>query len=790
MTVARPRTSKKKDIQAAVLVLALAAAAAGAPLAVLTVPAAHAALWELDQDLRDTYRPDVTLTDNGHGEMILAVRGDNRNPTSPADHPWGLTYLASCGGVEGLLVGHLPQWTRAYITVQQNEVAGQSNAILLRITNHTIGGGPHVPNIYLDPVDSYAVNTPFTRYESADLRNLPYSSGVYVYPTPDSLDGALDVWKGHRALVSVYTHTADGRSQQISLWGNARQTVAAGTHLNSYVVTEGNSEAAPLAGLAALDAAWARAHVDGEVGTSAGGLGRSDISMLIAAYPAALQSGFNTFLLMGHGALFGASESTTMRVEKGDMLFVLTNDNSTIDVSGGGLVQTAEIDWGQRAGTLPGAADGSGGPGLSPGWWTMRQIQLGAAAGGTHTLIAHDSALDYTLWWHIRPLYDLGTTGSYGSQALVIPKYLLSNQASLVCSVWAYEARMVPRTTSLVSWSTGQAQAGDRPVATLIGTATAVVSRECDPDDNPPLPAARWVATLRPNFFDLTPDDYCSVPDASLQPGAQPTVPRGSGLAALNHTIHIDVPDEPTPIQVHGSMHYTLIKDRSAERHPDKVTLRLSPGPCTNANSCFAAGHTFRIPPSVSEPPCTPSSSGVLCIPPDMSCTARGVTSGATQTIQFTAGDRSNLAIFLGPGIPITDPIQLDCTGVWLQDEGPNEERYATAVAHGPYAFSKIIPAKQPYFQQIAADLDANALGWGTGAGLDTGFMGVGFIATMVTLSAMAGFRKSHVPASLIIFYSIIAAAVYFDVVSIAEGVMAGVLVFVVVGIFAVGLRR
>ena len=61
---------------------------------------------------------------------------------------------------------------------------------------------------------------------------------------------------------------------------------------------------------------------------------------------------------------------------------------------------------------------------------------------------------------------------------------------------------------------------------------------------------------------------------------------------------------------------------------------------------------------------------------------------------------------------------------------------------------------------------------------------------TMVVLSATAGFRKAHIPASLIVFYSIIAAATYFQVIDVPTGILSGVLVLVIVGIFAVGLKR
>ena len=755
----------------AVVIVIVAAAAAW----YYTLPVeADAAIWLLDEDQRTAYAPAVELTDNGNGEMVLRVWGDRRNTAAPAPYPWGLTYMATCGGLPGTLITHVPQWTYGYISHVNTASGSASQADTLPITNRTLGGGWHIPGGVDVPTGTYALDGLATTFESAATqRPLPYRSGTTVIPMPDTAASQADMWRDHRVIVKVYTTTAYTDGQAIEIWGNPSDDHDDSVYISSYIATKG-SGGANLAGLAARnDAVWMSTQVHGDVGTSdAGGLGRADFVALAAGYPAALQPGFTTLMLMGHGALHGAGETLTVHADRGDMMIITTTDNSTIDTAGWQVAGT--VDMRNRVIELPASAGAAGGPEARTAW-DMHTWMAGAATAGPATLVTHDSAADYTLWWHVRPLYDLGTTSTHDSQSMVIPKYLLSNQGTITCSVWAYEAELFERQDSLTRWVLGsQLQAGAR-LSTFIGAASANVTRECDPADNHAMPATRWTSLLRPSFFDITPDTYCSVPASELEPGAVP--PAGPGAAAppspyapLNHTVSVAIPEEVSG-PLYGHVAYSYAKN-SVNEDMKTVRLRIIPIDDQGARRAFTDQAGNRIQSYTA----TDGTSGITC-------SARPV-SGNDEP--WTPAIINARTMIIGT-VSVYESIQLRCENLavsWADGAG-NHTVLET--------FDKTIPAYRPYFRTIVMDLESDVWGWGTGTdadGFQSNFMGVGFLMTMVILSATAGFRKAHVPASLIIFYSVIAAATYFKVVDVPTGILSGILVLVIVGIFSVGLKR
>ena len=87
-------------------------------------------------------------------------------------------------------------------------------------------------------------------------------------------------------------------------------------------------------------------------------------------------------------------------------------------------------------------------------------------------------------------------------------------------------------------------------------------------------------------------------------------------------------------------------------------------------------------------------------------------------------------------------------------------------------------------YVSLIKSLDANEFGWG---GQDA--FGLGIIASLAFFSAMAGFQRYSLPASLVIFISVIATFVFFGILELDEAIFASILVLVILGIFQRGHR-
>ena len=406
-----------------------------------------------------------------------------RNPAAPAERPLGLTYLATCGGLDGTLITHVPQWTWMQAATQDDAVYYMNSLQTLPVTNRTVGGGWRIPGGVNVAVDSYVLNTPTITYESPQAYALPHTGPAVSIPAPDAADGRPDMWRDRRAIIEAYTHGQAAQPHRLLVWGNSWHDQGAVTALTTYVATQGN--AVPVGQTANTwpqDWPWIQSQVPGAAGVSVTSLGRTAYGALAAAYPADLQGTHTTLMLMAHGILHGAGETLTLRLDRGDMVIVTTSDNSTIDTSGMVVANQADLNA-QVTARLP-----AGGQ-AAENAWAMNTWIGGAAVAGPATIVTHDTGADYTLYWHVRPVYDLGRTASYSSQQMVIPKYLISNQASLTCSVWAFEANLLSRATSLLAWTHTNAH-GDRRLTSYVGAASADVVRECDPGGQSP-PAGR-----------------------------------------------------------------------------------------------------------------------------------------------------------------------------------------------------------------------------------------------------------------------------------------------------------
>lgn len=717
-------------------------------------------IWEVSQSLWDEYKPVVNVADNGHGEMVITIDGDTTDQgIDDTVYPWGVAYIAQCGGIDGLFITGLPIWSWQLVEPITNVGIGRL-AHNIPIAERNIGGAWQSLPHHSDLASNYYADLVYRLYEDSENRLLANARIDHVVLIGETRSGQPDIWaENPMTLVRFYATTVGPASVRVEFQSNT--PLAQTTHnYEGPSRPSGNSVVMKTWLFRPSDATFGYLSHTPQVGVSFDNvgatqnyIGRHDVTMLTATYPAAIQQNFRTMQLIASGHVFGA-ETLTLNAERGDMFISISRDNSTVSTSGWTVVATAPMhsqDESRRA-----IADYAVAYTPSDSRWRYTLEQAIATQAGAATLISHDTATDYTLWWHLRPLYDLKTAGDYGHQEIIIPKYLLSNDAHLTCSVWAYTGGIVPDGSSNYvarPWSASSGATGATTWA--LGSVSANLTRECAPRDNLAMPATRWRALTTINFFDLTPDDYCSTPEDQLNRPTTPPITPGPSLAAFNRSIPFyRAPDGLTPQPLHGYVNFQYVP----EQKPGRMRLAL-----------VADGPTEGVVYSVENP------SGSFC-----RARALGVTEGPRPFL-WTVDPPWTLAT-----LPQDRPLQLQCKGITVRSADASE-------VYGPYSFNITIPAYRPQFYNIVDDLNADVFGWGTGEdadGFQEQFMGVGFLAAMIMLSATAGFRKAHVPASLLIFFSIIALAAFFSLIDISTAVLSGILVVVIVGICSVGIRR
>ena len=75
---------------------------------------------------------------------------------------------------------------------------------------------------------------------------------------------------------------------------------------------------------------------------------------------------------------------------------------------------------------------------------------------------------------------------------------------------------------------------------------------------------------------------------------------------------------------------------------------------------------------------------------------------------------------------------------------------------------------------------ESNQFGWGG----DTNFLGLGIVGVMCLMSAMVGFNRKHLPASAVIFITLIGAFGYFGLLNVTETVMGALVMLAILMVF------
>ena len=120
------------------------------------------------------------------------------------------------------------------------------------------------------------------------------------------------------------------------------------------------------------------------------------------------------------------------------------------------------------------------------------------------------------------------------------------------------------------------------------------------------------------------------------------------------------------------------------------------------------------------------------------------------------------------------DPIQISCEFDLEQPDGTISK----------HAYLEKSVATKPAFVDIISEIQDNRFGWGGG-----NLLGIGFMGVMVILSAMAGFNRVSLPASMIVSVSVITLAAFFGLITIPQYVITAVIVIAILGIFQRGHR-
>lgn len=114
--------------------------------------------------------------------------------------------------------------------------------------------------------------------------------------------------------------------------------------------------------------------------------------------------------------------------------------------------------------------------------------------------------------------------------------------------------------------------------------------------------------------------------------------------------------------------------------------------------------------------------------------------------------------------------------------------------------FNVVIRPNEPVYAVLLSVLDKNEFGWGTGSmvvqpdGSDVNageayFMGLPFLTVMVLITAMVGFNRKNIPASAIVYLSVVGIFVATGITQILDAVFSVLILIAMLAIFSKGFR-
>ena len=447
--------------------------------------------------------------------------------------------------------------------------------------------------------------------------------------------------------------------------------------------------------------------------------------------------------------------------------------------------------------------------------------QVGYVAEATYDffLYAVDDPTDRIIWSQstgivkgmlIRPLYDIdGIVPTRTYQEMQIPTYVFSNVVEDTPVTCRGFVSPFPHDDNIDTYATQ--------------TVTFTPDFDCDVP-KPILSGSLWVSLLRLSWLDIEPEMYCMKgmmePTTEIMEMEDAVAPDDERIDVFEQDSRTRTGPQPT-YEYRALLEFSLLESTTIyEPHPvfgselieytnggdpDKRLLVMHTPGILDAN-----GDAMQAPDNVVSVFGGAAGKGIAT-----SCSVRGEVSGTSGTFRLhdansisrtqpTVTDTHTTAIAVtgtggsGPALfGTSEGIIVSCTD--LQILNPTScSGYTcqmpprTTDADNRYTFSQTLAAAAPMYEKLLAHLQDNGFGWGTGQnaeGMTLGIMGMPFVAVLGIITAFAGFQYRHLPASIIVYISILGGMSVMGLIDWGQTVFGALVMIAAVGIFSRGFR-